>query len=302
MRSRVKGFLFGVSMLMGLMWVSEAAAIPSGGSRLLFYFSNRSFASSGPTANASTLLFVTNAASSTATKVAVKYYRGSNCADTVPVIQDIAAGQTLTFDSSVQAPTFEEGVMEAFFVNGAGQPVRFDHGVGSSVVIDRNMATVVRLPAAKLHSDNRAGATNSLIADNTVGSTFAPLILQGQFADTSIVTTRMSLFAPGTAPGTVATDRLATINFRQPNGGGAVDGPLNIECGRNLTLAQVRGQTAAQFQAAFPNGGLVAPSVDGQEKGMVGWFIEVIQLGGGIDILFGQLLQATGVVDQAAHP
>jgi hypothetical protein len=302
MRSHVKGLLFGVSMLMGLMWVSEAAAIPSGGSRLLFYFSNRSFAASGPTANASTLLFLTNASSNTATKVATKYYRGSNCAETIPVIQDLAPGQTLTFDSSAQAPSFEEGVMEAFFVNAAGQPVRFDLGVGSSVVIDRNMAQVVRLPAAKLHSDNRAAALNTLIADNTVGSAFAPLLLQGQFADTSIVTTRIALFAPGTAPGTVAVDRLLTVNFRQPNGGGAVDGPLNIECARNLTLAQVRGLTGPQFQAAFPAGGLVAPTVDGQEKGVIGWLIEVIQLAGVTDILFGQLLQGSGVVDQAAHP
>lgn len=301
MRSHVKRLVFGLSMLMGLMWVGEAWAIPSGGSRLLFYFSNRSF-SPGPVANASTLLFLTNGASSTATNVAVKFYRGSNCAETVPVIHPIAAGQTLTFDSASQAPTFEEGIMEAFFVNGAGQPVRFDLGIGSSAVIDRNNATVVRLPAAKLHSDNRAGTLNTLIADNTVGSAFAPLFLIGQFADPSVVTTRIALFAPGTAPGTVAADRLLTVNFRQPGGGGAVDGPLNIECGRNLTLAQVRGLTAPQFQAAFPAGGQVAPTVDGQEKGVVGWLLETVQLGGGVDILFGQLLQSSGVVDPAAHP
>jgi hypothetical protein len=302
MRRHVKGFLFGLSMLMGLMWVSEASAIPSGGSRLLFYFSNRSFSATGPATNANTLLFLTNSTSSSPTKVAIKYYRGSNCAETVPVIQDIAAGQTLTFDSSVQAPTFEEGVMEAFFVNGAGSPVRNDFGSGSSIVIDRNMATVVRLPAALLHSDNRTAAVNSPIADNTVGSTFAPVLLNGQFADTSIVTTRLALFAPGTAPGTASSDKTGTVGFRQPNGGGAVEVPLDFQCGRTSTLAQVRGLSPAAFQAAFPAGGLVVPTSDGQDKGLHGWLIEVIQLGGGVDILFGQLLQGFGVLDQAAHP
>lgn len=303
MRSDVKGLLFGLSMLMGLTWVGEASAIPSGGSRLLFYFSNRSFASTGPATNASTLLFLTNGAESTATRAAVKYYRGLNCEDTVSVIHDLAAGQTLTFDSSAQVPGFEEGIMEVNFVNAGGAPVRFDAGIGSSAVIDRNNATVVRLAAARLHSDNRApGVIGSLIADNTVGSTFAPRALHGHFADPSIVTTRLALFAPGTAPGTVASDRLVTVNFRQPSGGGAVDGPLNIECGRTLTLAQVRGLSAPAFQAAFPAGGHVAPTVDGQEKGLVAWAIETVQLGGGIDLLFGQLLQSSAVVNQTAHP
>lgn len=301
MRSHVKGLLFGVAMLMGLMWVSEASAVPSGGSRLLFYFSNRSFAASGPVTNASTLLFLTNASESTATRAAVKYYRGVNCAETVSVIHDLVAGQTLTFDSSAQAPTFEEGIMEVNFVNAGGGPVRFDAGIGSSVVIDRNMATVVRLPAARLHSDSRS-ITGVSIADNTAGSTFAPFALHGQFADTSIVTTRLILFPPGTVPGTVAADRDLSVNFRLPGGGGAVEVPYNTGCGRSSTLAQVRGLSAAAFQASFPAGGQVAPTTDGQEKGAVGWLVEVIQLGGGIDILFGQLLQSSFVINEAAHP
>lgn len=302
MRSHVRGLLFGLSMLVGLTWVGQASAAPSGGSRLLFYFSNKSFATGAAASTANTLLFVTNADAGTAGRVAVKYYRGSDCSETVPVIHNIAGGQTLTFDTSAQVPTFPEGIMEAWFVNAAGAPVRNDFGVGSSVIIDSILATVVRLSAALLHSDNRTGTQNSLITDNTANSTSAPLILNGHFADPSIVTTRLALFGPGTAPGTAASDQLATVSFRQPSGGGAVSGPLNILCGRTLTLATIRGQTPAAFQAAFPAGGAVAPTTDGQEKGLVGWQIETVQLPGGIDILFGQLLQGSVVADTAAHP
>lgn len=302
MRAHVKGLLFGLSMLMGLMWVGEAAAAPSGGSRLLFYFSNKSFAAGAGANTANTLLFLTNADAGTASKVAIKYYRGSDCAETVLPILDIAGGQTLTFDSAVQAPTFPEGIMEAWFVNAAGAPVRNDFGVGSSIIIDTVLVTVARLSAALLHSDNRTAAQNSLIADNTVGTTFAPLVVNGHFADPSVVTTRLALFAPGTAPGTAAADKLATVSFRQPSGGGAVNVPINVACGRTLTLPAIRGLTPAAFQAAFPGGGAVAPATDGQEKGLSGWQIETIQLPGGIDILFGQLLQGSAVVDLAAHP
>jgi hypothetical protein len=303
MRSQLRKLVLGLAVLMGLAWASDAsAALPAGGSRLLFYFSNKSFVSGSSEGSAFTLAFLTNGATATATKVAVKYYRGDNCQETSPVIHDLAAGQTLVFDSSVQVPTFPDGVMEAFFVNGAGQPVRFDFGVGSSAVVDKTLVGVARLSAAALHSDNRAGSLNTVIADNSSTATFAPLLLAGSFPDPSVVTAHLALFAPGTAPGTVASDRLLTVNFRQPSGGGAVDGPLNIACGRALPLSTIRGLTPAQFQAAFPGGGVVAPSVDGQEKGVVGWKIETVRLAGPIDLIFGERLEAIGVANDAAHP
>jgi hypothetical protein len=301
MRSHTKVFLFGLLMLIGLTWASEAAAfIPSGGSRLLFYFSKKSFAAGAANDTAQTLLFITNANSGTASRVGIKYYRSDCLQEIGPVFQSIAAGQTLRVDVAAQAPTFQEGVAEVFFVNGSNQPIRNDFGVGSSVIIDQVLLTVVRLPAALLHSDDRTGS--GIITNNSDATSFAPLLLSGNFADPSIVTTRMAIFAPGTVSGTVSPDQLLDVDFRREDGGGAVTGPLNVLCGRSLTLATVRGQTAAQFQAAFPNGGVVVPQVNGQQKGIVGWLIEVIQLPGVTDILFGQLLQGWGTASQSAHP
>jgi hypothetical protein len=302
MRGHVKGMLFGLSMLMGLLWVAEAAAVPSGGSRLLFYFSNKTFASSGASTNGTTVMSVTNGSVATPTKAGIRFWNGTDCVGTAPVIHDFAPGQTLTFDSKVVIPGFDEGVMEVFNVNGAGAPVRFDQMVGSSVVIDLNMVQAVRLPAAKLYSDDRSATFNTLIADNTAASTLAPIILQGQFLPPSIVTTRLALFAPGTTPGTVDSDRLITVNFRQPDGTGNVDGPLNVACGRTLTLAQIRALTPGAFSMAFPGGGTVTPIVDGQEKGLIGWQIEVAQIPGVTDIMIGTLLQSTGVAALEAHP
>jgi hypothetical protein len=301
MRSHAKVFLFGLLMVIGLTWVGEAAAfIPSGGSRLLFYFSKKSFAAGAANDTAQTLLFITNANTSAASRVGITYYR-SDCLQQIgPVFQNIGIGQTLRVDVAAQAPTFQEGVAEVFFVNGSGQPIRNDFGVGSSVVIDQTLVTVVRLPAALLHSDDRTGS--GVITDNNNATTWAPILLSGNFADPAVVTTRLAMFAPGTIPGTFSSDRTLDVDFRQEGGGGAATASFDTQCGRSLTLPQVRGVTAGAFQTAFPSGGVVVPQSNGQPKGAVGWLIEVVQLPGVTDIVFGQLLQGFGTASLSAHP
>jgi hypothetical protein len=303
MHSQTKAFLCGLFLVViGLTWVGEASAfIPSGGSRLLFYFSKKSFAAGAANDTAQTLLFISNTHPDTASRVGIKYYRSDCNQEIGPVFQNIGAGATLRVDVSTQAPTFQEGVAEVFFVNAGNVPIRWDFGAGSSIVIDLNLLLVARLPAAFLHSDSRVFG-GGVIADNGNATTRAPIILSGNFADPSIVTTRLAVFAPGTAPGTVAADRTLDVVFRGENGGGDSTQSFDALCGRTQTLPQVRGLSAGAFQAAYPSGGVVAPTVNGQSKGIVGWMIEVIQLAGVTDILFGQTLQGVGTFSESAHP
>jgi hypothetical protein len=308
MRSHVKLLLIGLFMTFGLTWASEAwAFLPSGGSRLLYPISKRSFAEGAGDNTAQTLIFIINANNSAASRVGVKYYRG-DCEQTIgPIFRNIGAGQTLTIDAAAEAPAFQDGVAEVFFVNNSDQPIRNDFGSGSSIIIDQIMLTVVRLPAALLHSDDRAASFNdpqTTIADTSATVSFAPAFLIGQFNSPSLVRSRLAVFAPGTNPGTRAADTVLDVNFRQPNGTGAISGSFDVQCGRQVSLAEVRGQSEAAFEAAFPDGGAVAPAINGQEKGLVGWLVETIQLPdfGGLNILFGQQLQSFGVLDPAAHP
>jgi hypothetical protein len=301
MRSHAKILLFGLFLVLGLTWVGEAwAFIPSGGSRFLFYFSKKSFAAGAGNDTAQTLLFVSNTNPNTASRVGIKYYRGDCGAEIGPVFQNIGAGATLRIDVAAQAPAFQEGVAEVFFVNPANQPIRWDYGAGSSIIIDFPLLTVVRLPAAFLHSDSRTGS--GLIANNADGTTWAPLILSGNFADPGIVTTRLAVFAPGTTSGTTAPDRTIDVVFRREDGGGDATVGYDAQCGRTTTLPTVRGLSAGAFQSGYPTGGVVAPTINGQQKGIVGWLIEVIQLAGVTDILFGQVLQGVGTVSESAHP
>jgi hypothetical protein len=301
MRSHAKILLFGLFLVFGLTWAGEAwAFIPSGGSRLLFYFSKKSFSAGAANDTAQTLLFVSNTNPTTASRVGVKYYRGDCGAEIAPVFQNIGAGATLRIDVAAQAPAFQEGVAEVLFVNGANQPIRWDYGAGSSVIIDFPLLTVVRLPAAFLHSDSRTGS--GLIGDNTNTGTWAPIILSGNFADPSVVTTRLSVFAPGTTSGTSAPDKTIDVVFRREDGGGDATVGYDAQCGRSTTLPTVRGLGAGAFQTAYPNGGVVAPSINGQQKGIVGWLIELVQLAGVTDILFGQVLQGVGTASESAHP
>ena len=301
MRATAKLVLFGLFMVLGLMWVEEAAAfIPSGGSRLLYYFSKKSFAAGAANDTAQTLLFISNTDADNASRVGIKYYRGDCDAEIGPVFQNIAAGATLRVDVAAQAPAFQEGVAEVFFVNGANAPIRWDRGAGSSIIIDFPLATVVRLPAAFLHSDDRVG--NGVITNNASGVTFAPTILSGNFADPGTVTSRLAIFAPGTVPGTLSPDKTIDVTYRREDGGGDATVGFDAQCGRTQTLAQVRGLSAAQFTSAYPSGGVVAPQVNGQVKGIVGWLVEIIQLAGVTDVLFGQTLQGVGTSSEAAHP
>ena len=310
MRSHAKVFLFGLFMVIGLTWVGEASAfIPSGGSRLLFYFSQRSFTAGAADNTAQTLLFITNGNSSVDGRIAVTYYRGNNCGVTAgPFSQNLVSGATATINVADQVPAdFQEGVAEVNFVNGVGARVRNDFGAGHSIVIDQNLVTIVKLPAALLHSDDRVRSFDdppTLIANNAAATSWAPTQLLGQFEQTDIVRTRLSVFSPGTIPGTPSADTSMTVRFRRPDGGGEVTNTFQANCGFTRTLAQVRGQTDAQFQAAFPTGGAVAVEAAGQEKGMVGWLIQTIQLSGPppVNILFGQVLQGIGVQNLGAHP
>src|SRR6185295_16118828 len=129
MRSQTKVFLFGLFMIIGLTWVGEASAfIPSGGSRLLYYFSKKSFSAGAANDTAQTLLFVSNTDPDNASRVGIKYYRGDCGAEIGPVFQNIGAGATLRVDVAAQAPAFQEGTAEVFFVNGANAPIRWDRG------------------------------------------------------------------------------------------------------------------------------------------------------------------------------
>jgi hypothetical protein len=302
MRSHARGVLFTLAVVITLGWVGEAAAfIPSGGSRLLYYFSKKSFAAGAGEDTAQTLLFVTNTSPDTATRFGIKYYRADCNQEIGPVFQNLGAGATRRLDVSAEAPNFQEGVAEVFFVNAGNQPIRWDFGAGSSIIIDFPLVTVVRLPAALLHSDSRVFGGDP-IASNTDGTTWAPLILNGNFADPGVVTSRLVVFAPGTDPGTVAADRTVNVDFRAQNGGADARVGFNALCGRSLPLATVRGLAPADFQTTYPAGGVVVPSADGQPKGIVGWLIEIIQLAGVADILFGQKLEGVGTVSESAHP
>lgn len=300
MRAYAKVLLFGLFIVLGLTWASEALAfIPSGGSRMLYYFSKQSFAAGAGPDTAQTLLFISNTNETTATRVGIKYYRGDCAAEIGPVFQPIGAGATLRIDVASEAPTFQEGVAEVWFVNGANQPIRWDRGAGSSIIIDFPLVTIVRLPAAQLHSDDRTGS--GVIANNSSGTTFAPIILSGNFVDPAIVSSHLVIFTPGTVPGTASPDKSVSIDFRGQNGGADATVGYNAFCGRSLPLQTVRGLSTAAFTSTYPNGGVVAPNVDGQQKGLVGWLIESIEAFGA-KILAGQLLQGIGTASESAHP
>ncbi|MGH2349327.1 MAG: hypothetical protein ACRDFT_07685 [bacterium] len=307
MRAHVKALLFGLFVIIGVSWVSEAwAFIPAGGSRLLYYYSKRSFASGAGVDSAQTLFQIINTNETQAVRVGVKYYRGDNCDDTSVVYRNISAGGSVTIDVADETPgTFQEGVAEAFFVNAGNQPIRWDRGVGSSIIIDYQLVAILRLAAALLHSDDRT-SQGGVIANAASPTSWAPSHSAAHFQQPSLVTSRLAMFAPGTNSGTVSPDRTFNLHFRRPNGSGDADRILNAACGRTLTLGTIFGFIPPGiFGATYPDGGIVAADVEGsgQQKGAVGWLIESIQLASPpINLLFGQIFQAFGTQSESAHP
>ena len=286
MRSGLRILIAVGLMVFGVALADEASA-NSGGSRLLYYFTQTSFEPGATTGSALTIFTVTNSGTSA---VNAKYtiYRGSDCTRTGPTSLTLAAGETKIIDTSTLV-AYPSGVIDLWASTPGGTPIRWDFLSGKSVVVDFGSAVVTSavVPAEKLFSDDRTITDQSTIPNENLIQEYAPLVVVGDFfpnGATSITDT-IALFGPAIQPGAVPPPSTGAstiaLNYYTFAGTKTVLTPLSASCVYSNTLANAVGPLSS-------GGGKVEASAGGG-KGIVGWKFTKIHVAS-VTLLFGELL------------
>jgi len=264
MRPIARTVLLSLVVSLGVIALAEESwAAFAGGSRLLFYYTQRSIVNpAAAPGSAATIVGITNQSFDTAVKVRVNIFNGSTCANFGPVTFDLSPRRTLRLNvgTEVTAAGFPEGWVDVYAVNAGGLPIRWDQLAGKGTILDFGGANTaaVTYEAAGLFSDdpNRtvgADTQGSLISNtshiNTFGMTegtvefWAP---GGSFGigDRLIVIPVSAI--PGTAPAATSinsdwfkTDETQTLN----------DQAINTTCMVASSLASLH----PAFATNYPN-------------------------------------------------
>jgi len=287
--SRIVLFLCVLSLGVLLSVERSWAGFVSGGSRLIYYYSQRSLVNpAAGNGSGATILAVKNN-SSDPTKVQMKIFNGSTCAGFGPVTFDLPGNQSLRINVSdhVSAVPFPEGWVDLYAVNSGGTPIRWDYLTGKFTVLDfggSSTTVAISQPAAMFSDANRASdPQGGVIADNTSVRTWAPLIQAVDFWATGgpfnigdrLVVVPVSQ-VPGTAP--VASSGGIALSFRTLAGVETLNTSVTPSC----ALASPLSSLHASFSASYPNGATVTDGgnlnitadLSGTNKGNVGWLFE----------------------------
>jgi hypothetical protein len=264
----------------------ESSAALAGGSRLLFYHTQKSIVNPGAAGqSASTIIGITNASLDTAVSVRVQIFNGQNCASAGPFTFSVAGRQTLRLLVSDLAPPaqFPEGWVDVWAVNGGGAPIRWDQLAGKGTLLDFGGSAIATATyeAAALFSD-RGGPQGDPIPDLNNGNTWGPLATTAEFWGAGGpfgVGSRLVVLPVSEIPGTAPQLEAPLIQFF-PQGGGAAALTANNAPGCLVAapLTALNPSFAATFPASgnLSGGGSVGAQFaeDSQNKGVVGALFE----------------------------
>ncbi len=282
--------LVGLLAGLGVIAVAEESwAVFAGGSRLMFYYTQRSLVNSGAgPGSAGTIIGITNQNGGTAVDVRINIFNGSTCANFGPVQFTIGARGTLRINiaDQVAAASFPEGWVDVRAVNAGGSPIQWDQLSGKGTILDfgGSNTSVATYEAGALFSDdaNRAtsGAQGALIANNGDGNTFGALAGSVEFwapggpfnTNHRLVVIPVSTI-PGTAP---IASNYPFVWTRVSDELGTRNAPVAFACMLASSLADLHPGFAASYPngASLTDGGNISISNDGTNKGFVGALFE----------------------------
>lgn len=283
--------LVGLVAGLGVMAAAEESwAVFAGGSRLMFYYTQRSLVNSGAgPGSAATIIGITNQNSTTAVNVALNIFNGSTCSSFGPVQFNIGARRTLRINISdqVAAASFPEGWVDVRAVNAGGSLIQWDQLSGKGTILDFGGANtaVATYEAAALFSDdaNRENdvAQGALIANNSNGNTLGALAGTVEFwAQGGPFNTnhRLVVIPVSTTPGTAPVASNHTLIWKRVSDGVET---RNALVPSTCMLASSLADLHPDFAASYPNtvsvndGGNIAIISDLTNKGFVGGLFEI---------------------------
>jgi hypothetical protein len=297
MRSWARLLIVALVAGIGLGWAPEASAALSGGSRLIYPFTQTAL--SGP-GDGQTLFSIVNNASDPV-NVAIVFRNGANCTGAA-FSRSLGGNETQQFDVAdfVLPASFPWGIIEVYAVAGGGAPLRWDWLTGEAIVIDASggFFTATTVNAAMLFSDDKTNPGTN-IADNSNLATFGPVSIGAPtFPQVpGLLTETVVLFGPALDPGTVpapATGSSAMAYTFYTQAGASTAGSAETTCVFRQTLEESFGPAlgAGRVQAFL-----------GPNKGIVGWkFLRYTDTSVNVGMLLGQPMPSTVVIDASAHP
>ena len=265
----------------------------AGGSRLVYFYSRRSFLSGAQAVGTGLTLFsVANAHPSAPVSIRFTIFNGPDCMTPGAVPLNLAARETRLLDVSSFLPAsgFTYGVIDLWAVNGAGAPIRWDALEGRSIVVDlAGGVGAASVPAAKLFSDDRREpAVGSPVANESSPHTAAPLAVTSDVLPQGAgVVDTVFLFGPAVVPGAAPSGPFGPGAWQFsliPSHGG------NAQNAVGIPTACVPPITIPSAFTIAANGGRVV-ALGGPGKGVVGFKFTRVEVGD-IDLLLGELMPA----------
>lgn len=291
MRSAVRTVLICLVVSLGVIGSVEKswAGFVSGGSRLIYYYTQRSVINpAAGTGTAATILAVKNN-SSDPTKVQMKIFNGSTCTGFGPVTFDLPGNQSLRINVSdyASAAPFPEGWVDLYAVDAGGTPIRWDYMTGKFTVLDfgGTSTTVAISEPVSLFSDadRTIDLQGGVIADHESLRTWAPLAHAVDFwapGGSFNISDRLVVVPVSRVPGTAPVASTAGIGLSFKTLAGVET--LNTTAITSCALASSLSNLHASFSTSYPNavavtdGGNLAIVADlsGTNKGNAGWLFE----------------------------
>jgi hypothetical protein len=291
MRPIVRAVFISLVVTLGIIAAAqESWASFAGGSRLLFYYTQRSIVNPGAgLGTAVTIMGITNQSSTDDVRIRFRVFNGSTCASTGTSSFDLSPRRTLRLNVGDfgSAAGFPEGWVDVWAINSLGSPIRWDQLAGKGTILDFggvNTAAVTYEAAALFSDANRTTGTSSeqgqLMTNNGHINTWGALQgsvdfwgVGGSFGTGHRLIIIPVSENPGTAP--VATS--PNITWYRTNETQTRDADVAMPCMIASSLANLH--PTPNFAATYPNDGTVSSggnldiTSDGN-KGIVGALFE----------------------------
>jgi hypothetical protein len=289
MRPVVRAVLVILVASLGVITVAEESwAVFAGGSRLLFYYTQRSLVNpAGAPGSAATIIGITNQSNTDAVNVRVNIFNGSTCAGFGPISFNLSPRRTLRLNiaAQVSAASFPEGWVDVYAVNAGGSPIRWDQLSGKGTILDFGGANTAAATyeAAALFSDadrdNSPVQQGTVIAANGDGNTFGPFegtvefwAQGGPFGTGN----RLVVIPVSTTPGTAPVASSHNIIWTKTDETQTRNAAVASSCMIASSLADLHPAFAANYPntGSLSDGGNLDIATDLLNKGFVGALFE----------------------------
>lgn len=290
MRPIIRAVLVTLVVSLGVIAAAEEGwAAFAGGSRLIFYYTQRSIVNpAAAPGSAATLVSVTNHRTDSPVTIRVNIFNGVTCAGFGPLTFTLGPRNTLRFNvaDQVLASSFLEGWVDVRAVDAAGVPIRYDQMSGKGTILDFGFPTTAAATyeAAALFSD--ANRSMPLLQGTVIADNFDPNTRGADMGTADFwaaggsfgVGHRLAVIPVSIVPGEAPVASSYSLSWKKTDGTGVGSFSAASSCMIAGSLASLHPDfaTTYPFTGLSTNGGNLTINVTSflANKGFVGALFE----------------------------